>query len=214
MARYSTLPGAVTQDGLDGRRRGRGYRRARTSGAPFMKIYTRRGDEGTTSFFGGERVAKSDPRVSAYGDVDELSATLGLAYAGLASWLNLRERIEAVQRTLFGIGGEIATPSAKARERLRGLVQDTDVLALEASIDEMEADLPPLQSFVLPGGGPAGAALHLARTVCRRAERSVVALGADAVRPEILRYLNRLSDWLFVTARFVNRRERHNEMLW
>jgi cob(I)alamin adenosyltransferase len=179
-----------------------------------MKIYTRQGDEGKTSLFGGERVVKSDPRVAAYGDVDELSATLGLAHASLASWSSLRGKVEAVQRSLFGIGAEIASPSEKARERLRGLVQDADVVALEASIDEMEADLPVLKSFVLPAGGSAGAALHLARTVCRRAERSVVGLGPDAVRPEIIRYLNRLSDWLFVTARFVNRRERHPEMLW
>lgn len=179
-----------------------------------MKIYTRTGDQGQTSFFGGERVAKSDPRVAAYGDVDELSATLGLAHAHLQSWPSLREKLEAVQRTLFGIGGEIATTTARGRERLRGLVEEADVAALEASIDEMEADLPALTSFILPGGGSAGTSLHLARTVCRRAERSVVALGPDAVRAEILRYLNRLSDWLFVTARFVNRRERHPEILW
>jgi cob(I)alamin adenosyltransferase len=179
-----------------------------------MKIYTRTGDAGETSFFGGERVAKSDPRVAAYGDVDELSAALGLAHAHLQSWPSLREQIEGVQRTLLGIGGEIATTSERARARLRGLVTDADIAALETSIDEMEADLPPLTSFILPGGGPAGASLHLARTTCRRAERSVVGLGAGAVRGEILRYLNRLSDWLFVTARFVNRRERHPEALW
>ena len=179
-----------------------------------MKIYTRTGDQGQTSFFGGERVVKSHPRVAAYGDVDELNATLGLAHASLQSWPSLRDKIATVQRTLFGIGGEIAATSERARERLRGLVEDADIAALEASIDEMEADLPALSSFILPGGGQAGASLHLSRTVCRRAERSVIALGEGAVRAEIVRYLNRLSDWLFVTARFVNRRERHPEILW
>jgi cob(I)alamin adenosyltransferase len=142
-----------------------------------MKIYTRTGDQGQTSFFGGERVVKSHPRVAAYGDVDELSASLGLAHAYLQSWPSLRAKLETVQRTLFGIGGEIATTSDRARERLRGLVEETDITALEESIDEMEADLPALTSFILPGGGQAGASLHLARTVCRRAERSVIALG-------------------------------------
>jgi cob(I)alamin adenosyltransferase len=179
-----------------------------------VKIYTRTGDTGETALFGGRRVRKSDPRVAAYGDVDELSAVLGLVHAQLSSWSALRTEIEAIQRTLFGIGGEIATPTEPARARLRGIVQDADILALEASIDAMEVDLPELKSFILPGGGPAGAALHLARTICRRAERSVVGLGEDAVRGEIVRYLNRLSDWLFVTARTVNSRERHPEMLW
>ncbi len=179
-----------------------------------MKIYTRTGDAGETSFFGGGRVPKSDPRVAAYGDVDELGAALGLAHAHLASWPALRKRLEDVQRVLFGIGGEIATPNPAARDRLRGLVREEDVAVLERSIDEMEADLPELKSFILAGGGPAGAVLHLARTVCRRAERSVVGLEGAELRPEIVRYLNRLSDWLFVTARYVNRRERHPEILW
>ncbi len=179
-----------------------------------MKIYTRTGDQGETAFFGGRRVPKNDPRVAAYGDVDELSAALGLAYAQLSSWSALRGEIEAIQRTLFGIGGEIATPTEAARSRLRGLVQDSDVHVLEASIDAMEADLPELKSFILPGGGPAGASLHLARTICRRAERAIVGLGPEGVREEVVRYLNRLSDWLFVTARTVNLRERHPEMLW
>ena len=179
-----------------------------------MKIYTRTGDSGETAFFGGRRVPKSDPRVAAYGEVDELSAALGLVHAQLQSWSALRGEIETIQRTLFGIGGEIATPTEPARARLRGLVQDADVEMLERSIDVMEAELAELTSFILPAGGPAGATLHLARTVCRRAERAVVALGPEAVRGEILRYLNRLSDWLFVTARTVNSRERHPEMLW
>ncbi|MGQ0720880.1 MAG: cob(I)yrinic acid a,c-diamide adenosyltransferase [Candidatus Eiseniibacteriota bacterium] len=179
-----------------------------------MKIYTRGGDGGETSFFGGERVAKSHPRVAAYGDVDELNAALGLAQA-LGAPPRIRERIEEIQRALFGIGGEIATPNARARERLRGLVDDALVAALEESIDSMEEDLAPLRTFILPGGGPGGAALHVARTVCRRAERSVVALAAASeVRPEVLRYLNRLSDWLFVAARWVNHEEGRSELPW
>jgi cob(I)alamin adenosyltransferase len=179
-----------------------------------LKIYTRGGDGGETSFFGGERVAKSHPRVAAYGDVDELNAALGLAQA-LGAHPRIRERIEEIQRALFGIGGEIATPNARARERLRGLVDDALVAALEESIDSMEEDLAPLRTFILPGGGPGGAALHVARTVCRRAERSVVALAAASeVRPEVLRYLNRLSDWLFVAARWVNHEEGRSELPW
>jgi cob(I)alamin adenosyltransferase len=180
-----------------------------------LKIYTRGGDGGETSFFGGERVRKSHSRVAAYGDVDELNAALGLAQSSLGPHQRIRERIEEIQRALFGIGGEIATPNARARERLRGLVDDTLVAALEQSIDSMEEDLAPLRTFILPGGGPAGAALHVARTVCRRAERSVVALAAGSeVRPEVLRYLNRLSDWLFVAARWVNHEEGRSELPW
>ncbi|GJM43760.1 MAG: ATP--cob(I)alamin adenosyltransferase [Gemmatimonadota bacterium] len=180
-----------------------------------MKIYTRTGDTGETSLFGGGRVPKSDRRVSAYGDVDELNALLGQAHTHLQTWTALRDQIAAAQRVLFGIGGELATPSEKGRDKLRDLVQEEDAAALEASIDEMEKELPALTGFILPGGGEAGAALHVARTVCRRAERAVVGLGQEVeLRPEIVRYLNRLSDWLFVLARYVNWRERHPETPW
>jgi cob(I)alamin adenosyltransferase len=180
-----------------------------------LKIYTRGGDGGETSFFGGERVSKCHPRVAAYGDVDELNAALGSALAQLGPHPSVRERIAEIQRALFGIGGEIATPNPRARERLRGLVDDAQVTGLEASVDAMGADLAPLKTFIVPGGGPGGAALHVARTVCRRAERSVVALAAGAeVRPEVLRYLNRLSDWLFVAARWVNHAEGRPEVPW
>lgn len=180
-----------------------------------MKIYTRTGDEGETGLFGGGRVRKSEPRVAAYGDVDELNAAIGVAHAHVQSWRALKEQLEGVQRTLFAIGGEIATPGQEARSRLRDLVSEAEIGALEASIDEMEEELPPLKTFVLPGGGPAGASLHVARTVCRRAERSVVGLPAEAgIRPEIIIYLNRLSDWLFVVARYVNQRERRPEIPW
>ena len=138
-----------------------------------LKIYTKTGDEGDTSLFAGGRVRKSDSRVAAYGDVDELSALLGAAHHHLPSWPALRAELEQVQRVLFGIGGEIAAESEGAREKLRDLVSNEHVVALERSIDEMEAALPALDRFIMPGGGPAGAALHVARTVCRRAERSV-----------------------------------------
>jgi cob(I)alamin adenosyltransferase len=153
--------------------------------------------------------------VAAYGDLDELNAALGAAHARLVSWHDLRQRIEDIQAVLFGIGAELATPDAMARKKLTGLVRGEDVETLEASIDAMEKELPSLRSFILPGGGPAGAQLHVARTVCRRAERKVVALGAEGeIRSEILLYLNRLSDWLFVVARYVNHRERHTEIPW
>jgi cob(I)alamin adenosyltransferase len=180
-----------------------------------MKIYTRGGDGGETSFFGGDRASKAHPRVAAYGDVDELNALLGLAHSHLDGQADLRRRIEAIQRTLFGIGGEVATPGEKHREKLRDLVTDAQVEQLERSIDAMEEELTPLANFILPGGGAAGASLHVARTVCRRAERAVVGLGADTgIRPEVVRYLNRLSDWLFVAARVANAREGKPETGW
>lgn len=180
-----------------------------------MKIYTRGGDGGETSFFGGARASKAHPRVAAYGDVDELNALLGLAQTHLAPHADLRARIEAIQRSLFGVGGEIATPTAKAREKLRDLVTDEAVGELERSIDAMEDELEPLTRFILPGGGAGGATLHVARTVCRRAERAVVGLGPEAgIRPEVVRYLNRLSDWLFVAARVANRRDGAPETAW
>lgn len=180
-----------------------------------MKIYTRGGDGGQTSFFGGERASKAHPRVAAYGDVDELNALLGVAHARLAGQADLRDRIETIQRSLFGIGGELATTGEKARAKLRDLVGDAQVRELERSIDAMEEELTPLTGFILPGGGEAGAALHVGRTVCRRAERAVVGLGPDAgIRPEVVRYLNRLSDWLFVAARTANRRDGRPETGW
>ncbi len=179
-----------------------------------MKIYTRTGDAGETSLFGGPRVPKHDPRVSAYGDVDELNAALGVVRALMAADHPLAGEIEEIQRDLFGVGGEIATPEGKARAKLRGLVADTHVLRLEQSIDRMEATLPKLTQFILPGGCEAAAALHVARTICRRAERSILALGASAHRPELLRYVNRLADWLFVAARSANRIENREEPTW
>ena len=179
-----------------------------------MKIYTRTGDAGQTSLFGGGRVSKHDARVAAYGDVDELNAALGVAVANMAPDDPLAREIEDIQRDLFGVGGEIAAANAKAREKLRGLVGDERVRDLEVSIDRMEEHLPKLTRFILPGGGKAAASLHVARTICRRAERSIVGLGEDAPRGEVLRYMNRLADWLFVAARAANHAEGRSDILW
>jgi cob(I)alamin adenosyltransferase len=180
-----------------------------------MKVYTKTGDGGETSLFGGGRVSKSDGRVGAYGDVDELNAAIGRALSNLELEDSLHAPLARIQGTLFGIGGEVATRDDAHRDKLRDLVTGEDVQFLETSLDAMEVDLPPLKTFVLPGGGPAGSSLHVARTVCRRAERSVVALSnAETLRPEIVQYLNRLSDWLFVAARHVNFREGRAETPW
>lgn len=180
-----------------------------------MKIYTKTGDQGETSLFGGARVPKSNLRVAAYGDVDELNAALGWLVTQSPSDPEVVDVLGSIQRTLFGIGGEVATSKPEARAKLRDLVDERDVERLESSIDALEEQLPPLKSFILPGGSPAGAAAHVARTVCRRAERSLVALSAvDEIRPEILRYLNRLSDWLFVAARSLNRADGAPEIPW
>ena len=174
-----------------------------------MKIYTRKGDEGVTSLFGGARVAKSEPRVAAYGDVDELNSVLGTVVAALPSELETwREPLTAVQSDCFTIGALLATPASG--DAKPGHIPDlpaSRVEELEAWIDRLDEELESLRSFVLPGGAPTAAALHLARTVCRRAERSVVALArVEEVEPVVLRYLNRLSDLLFTLARAANAR--------
>jgi cob(I)alamin adenosyltransferase len=179
-----------------------------------MKIYTKSGDRGETGLFGGARVMKSDARVAAYGDVDELAAALGLARAAVAD-RELAEVLERIQIDLFSVGAELATPrEARARAALAG-VDPGWAGRLEAAIDRWDAELPELRRFVVPGGTPAAAALHLARAVCRRAERAVVALAAgSAVDPTLVVYLNRLSDLLFVAARLANHRAGHAETLW
>ena len=170
-----------------------------------MKIYTRTGDEGTTGLFGGRRVPKSDPRIECYGTVDELNAALGLAAAGGVAPA-LAGKLAKVQDELFVIGAHLATPPDDTRRLAR--VPDLDggaVARLEAEVDEADAALAPLRSFILPGGSEPAARLHLARTVCRRAERLLVAFAAEhPVEPVVLQYLNRLSDWLFVQARWCN----------
>src|SRR5436190_5944858 len=157
-----------------------------------MKIYTRTGDDGTTGLFGGKRVAKHDPHIECYGTVDELNAAVGLAAAGLEVAPGLGEKIRQVQNELFIIGSHLATPEVDSRQvgRLPEL-DDSAVARLEAEIDAADADLAPLRNFILPGGSEAAARLHLARTVCRRTERLLVAFAAHhAVPPAIIRYLN------------------------
>lgn len=179
-----------------------------------MKIYTRTGDSGDTGLFDGTRVAKSDPRVSAYGDIDELNAWLGLARAsGLDD--EISGMLEQVQRDLFALGARLADPSRKIAGRVtKAAVTADDISRLEGWIDALETGVPPLRRFILAGGSPAGAAVHVARTVCRRAERAMVGLGADAFEPELLIYVNRLSDLLFVMARAVNHRAGVAETEW
>jgi cob(I)alamin adenosyltransferase len=179
-----------------------------------VKIYTRTGDSGDTGLFDGTRVPKSDPRVSAYGDVDELNAWLGTARAaGLDA--ELTGMVERMQRDLFAVGARLADPAHRIADRVtKAAVTAEDITRLEAWIDCLEAELPPLRRFILAGGAQAGAALHVARTVCRRAERAMVALGADAFEPELLVYVNRLSDLLFVMARAANHRAGAAEVEW
>jgi cob(I)alamin adenosyltransferase len=179
-----------------------------------VKIYTRTGDAGETAYFDGSRVSKADPRVEAYGHVDELNAVLGQARAAgvdpaLDQWL------DRLQRDLFAVGAQLADPASRIAPRVtKAALGPDDVARLEGWIDEAEASLPPLRRFVLPGGCPAGAALHLARTVCRRAERQIVGLGPAAVDPDLLAWVNRLSDLLFVLARLANARAGVPDQEW
>ena len=179
-----------------------------------MKIYTKTGDAGETSLFDNSRVSKADARVDAYGEVDELNAMLGAARAaGLDT--DLAQAIETIQQELFAVGARLADPSKKFAGRVtKAAVTESDVQRLEQLIDRLESELEPLRKFILPGGALAGALLHVSRTICRRAERRVVALGIDAVEPIVIVYLNRLSDLLFVMARAVNRRARVPETEW
>jgi cob(I)alamin adenosyltransferase len=180
-----------------------------------MKIYTRTGDTGGTSLFGGTRVSKHDPRVAAYGDVDELNACLGAIRAQGELPGDVTEILEHIQRDLFAIGARLADPTEKIAERVTKVaVTDLDIQRLEDWIDRFQSELPPLRRFILPGGNRAGALLHLSRTVCRRAERSIVALGTDRIDAHLLAYVNRLSDLLFVLARAVNHRAGQPEVEW
>jgi len=178
-----------------------------------VKIYTRTGDDGTTGLLGAGRVLKSDLRVEAYGSVDELNAVLGVART-LDGERRLDAELGAIQNTLFRVGAELATTDPRMLEGL-DRVSDADVATLESWIDRLESDLPQLRNFILPGGSPSAAELHLARTVCRRAERRLVALGArEDVEPRLGRYLNRLADLLFVMARWTNHRAGTPEAEW
>ena len=181
---------------------------------PSVKIYTRTGDSGETGLLDGQRVPKSNVRVDAYGDVDELNAVLGAVVAEDLP-LDLAERLRTLQRDLFALGGRLADPSRRIGNRVDKVsLGGEDIRRLERWIDELEGELPPLSRFVLPGGTRPGALLHLARTVCRRAERRMVALGPGALEPELLAFVNRLSDFLFVIARAVNHRAGVAETEW
>jgi cob(I)alamin adenosyltransferase len=179
-----------------------------------MKIYTKTGDHGTTGLFGGARVDKDDARVEAYGTVDELNAAVGLARAEKPV-PDVDSVLAAVQADLFVVGAELATVPGKEGKLPMRLIGAEDIERLEHSIDAWEATLPALQSFILPSGTRGGAALHLSRTVCRRAERRVLAASRGTeVRQEVLVYLNRLSDFLFVAARRANHAEGASEVPW
>ncbi len=181
-----------------------------------MKIYTKTGDDGQTGLFGGPRIAKHAPRIEAYGTVDELNAVLGLVRCeldGAAIHEPLDELLERIQCELFDLGGELATPDpARLGTRVLG---GKHIEALEAAIDRHEADLEPLKQFILPGGTRVAALLHLARTVCRRAERHVVALAKqEPIANDLIVYLNRLSDLLFVLARWTNQQAGQHDVPW
>jgi cob(I)alamin adenosyltransferase len=176
-------------------------------GNRLSKIYTRTGDDGSTGLGDGSRVAKDSARVNAYGTVDEANSTIGLLLAAELP-ADVRELLTRVQHQLFDLGGELCIPGHAA-------IFDADVEALETRLDHYNDDLPPLKDFILPGGGEAAARCHVARTVVRRAERDTVTLSRhDAVRPQAIRYLNRLSDLLFVLARVLARASGHGEVLW
>ncbi|NGQ97363.1 cob(I)yrinic acid a,c-diamide adenosyltransferase [Brevibacillus sp. SYP-B805] len=170
-----------------------------------MRIYTKSGDKGETSLISGARVPKDSPRVEAYGTCDEANSTIGLALSLLPEadeWQELRRVFHVVQTKLFHIGAELATPAGK---QVGWPIREEDVTFLEQQIDKLDDSLPQLTNFVLPGGHPSAAALHVARTVVRRAERETVRIaGSEPVNGTVLKYLNRLSDFLFVAARYVN----------
>jgi cob(I)alamin adenosyltransferase len=177
-------------------------------GNRLSKIYTRTGDDGTTGLGDGSRTGKDSLRVTAYGTVDELNSAIGMTMAAEGVADDIREALAQIQHELFDLGGELCIPGM-------AMVQARDIDRLEVVLDAFNADLPALKDFILPGGGMAAASCHLARTICRRAERDVVALGrVEDVRPEAQRYLNRLSDLLFVIARVLARRSGHGEVLW
>ncbi len=173
------------------------------------KIYTRSGDKGMTRLANGDEVSKDSLRVTAYGELDELNSVIGQVLTQNPD-AKLAETLSGIQHTLFDLGGELASAGMIA-----GLISQEHVLGLEQWIDQLNADLPDLEEFILPGGTTAAASLHLARTVCRRAERSIITLDqTQAVAPEIIRYVNRLSDLLFVMARYENHLRGNQEVYW
>jgi cob(I)alamin adenosyltransferase len=178
-----------------------------------MKIYTKNGDAGETGLFGNVRVPKDDLRIRTYGTFDELNSTLGLVLCESSLPSTLQASLRRIQGELFQLGAELATPRGK--DSGMQLVEDPSILVLETEIDQMEAKLPPLKTFVLPGGAKTSALLHLSRTVCRRAERELITLNrAEPQRSQVLQYLNRLSDYLFVSARFANLQAKVADVPW
>lgn len=185
-----------------------------------MKIYTKTGDRGQTSLFTGKRVMKNNDFIEALGTVDECNSTLGIAISLMQENINLlkvKQQLETIQHTLFDVGAAIATPRTEALnskiEKTR--FDDEGITILEKWIDEMENELPKLHAFILPGGHPCGATLHLARSICRRAERTIVPLNQQADVPDnVAIYLNRLSDYLFVASRYVNHQLNLRETTW
>ncbi len=184
-----------------------------------MKIYTKTGDKGTTALYGGNRVSKASARVESYGNIDELNSFIGLAKSEITDEKVLNQ-LKKIQFDLFILGSESATPTdkltlANGKSRLTLMISETEIEELENWMDEYETQLEPLQYFILPGGGKSATALHVCRTVCRRAERSLVFLNeSEEVRPELIKYLNRLSDYLFVLARYVSKLNKEKEEYW
>ncbi len=178
------------------------------------KVYTRTGDDGTTGLGGGQRVPKDSPRIEAYGTVDELSSAIGVALA-LGLHPRLTETLTRVQNDLFNLGSDLCILEEDKAARPVPVIEERHVEALERLMDDLSAELPPLENFILPGGSPGSAQLHVARTVCRRAERRTIALSRqEAVGPLVVKYLNRLSDALFVMARYENLKRGISDVLW
>ena len=178
------------------------------------RVYTRTGDDGTTGLGAGGRVAKDSPRIEAYGTVDELNSQIGLV---LSTGVNeeIGTALRSIQNDLFHLGSDLCVPEEEKEQRPVPSIEDRHIVGLESLMDRLSEELPPLQNFVLPGGAPGAAQLHVARTVCRRAERRVVTLsGKEPVGPHTVRYLNRLSDALFVMARHENKRRGVPDVLW
>ena len=179
------------------------------------KIYTRTGDEGTTGLVGGKRVSKTDPRIEAYGTIDELNSFIGLMLSVMAGMDEEKENIRWIQKELFGIGGTLATDTSSFELPESCKIETSDVQPIEGMIDSIQAELPKQHSFILPGGCQAASYAHVARTVCRRAERLIIALpGASKLPSELLCFINRLSDYLFVLARKINIFAGIDENIW
>ena len=184
-----------------------------------MKIYTKTGDKGETSLYGGTRVSKAAARVESYGTLDELNAFIGLAKAEISDEKVLNQ-LQKIQFDLFTVGSEAATPTdklilANGKNRLDLMISEEEIMELERWMDDLDAELEPLQFFILPSGGKAAASVHVCRTVCRRAERAMVYLNeTEEVRPELIKYLNRLSDYLFILARYISKISGEKEEYW